>query len=153
MSVNLGSAIGTIDIDISKLTTALQTAQQSTKTAMDGIQQAAQAAAKGLATSFSGMGDAMQKTGSQMQAAGQSMQAAGGKMTAVGGTLSKNVTLPLAALGTIAIKAAADFEQGMASVSSISGATGADLKMLEDKALEMGATTKFSATEATQAFE
>lgn len=44
-----------------------------------------------------------------------------------------------------------EFEQGMANVSAISGATGAELTALSDKAKQMGATTKFSAIEASQA--
>lgn len=43
------------------------------------------------------------------------------------------------------------FEQGMANVSAISGATGAELTALSEKAKEMGATTKFSAIEAADA--
>ena len=35
--------------------------------------------------------------------------------------------------------------------SALSGATGDDLKMLEDKAREMGSTTKYSATESADA--
>ena len=41
----------------------------------------------------------------------------------------------------------------MSKVSAISGATGAELDALSDKAKEMGAKTKFSATEAASAFE
>ena len=44
-----------------------------------------------------------------------------------------------------------EFEQGMANVSAISGATGAELTALSEKAKEMGATTKFSALEASDA--
>lgn len=44
-----------------------------------------------------------------------------------------------------------EFEQGMANVSAISGATGAELALLSEKAKEMGATTKFSALEASDA--
>ena len=44
-----------------------------------------------------------------------------------------------------------EFEQGMANVSAISGATGAELTALSEKAKEMGATTKFSAIEASEA--
>ncbi len=39
----------------------------------------------------------------------------------------------------------------MSKVSALSGATGDDLKMLEDKAREMGSTTKYSATESAEA--
>jgi len=38
----------------------------------------------------------------------------------------------------------------MSQVGAISGATGEDMKKLEAKAREMGATTKFSASEASE---
>lgn len=44
------------------------------------------------------------------------------------------------------------FESMMSQVSAISGATGADLDALTAKAKEMGATTKFTATESAEAF-
>lgn len=63
------------------------------------------------------------------------------------------VTAGLVAAGGYAAKAGSDFEAGMSKVSAISGATGKDLEALTDKAKEMGAKTKFSATEAASAFE
>lgn len=59
----------------------------------------------------------------------------------------------IAALGTYAAKVGGDFEAQMSKVSAISGATGDDLQALEDKAKQLGIDTKFSATEAGQAFE
>lgn len=59
----------------------------------------------------------------------------------------------IAALGTYAAKVGGDFEAQMSKVSAISGATGNDLQALEDKAKQLGIDTKFSATEAGQAFE
>lgn len=47
----------------------------------------------------------------------------------------------------------ASFEAGMSQVSAISGATGSDLDMLTSKAQEMGAKTKFTATESAEAFK
>lgn len=61
-----------------------------------------------------------------------------------------------AAVGTVsiaAIKMGADFEEGMSKVEAISGATGEDLEKLKEKAMEMGAKTKFSATEASEALQ
>lgn len=52
-----------------------------------------------------------------------------------------------------AIKSYADFEKEMSAVKAISGATGAEFDMLTEKARQMGADTKFSATESAQAFE
>lgn len=45
-----------------------------------------------------------------------------------------------------------DFEASMSKVSAISGATGADMEKLTEKAKQMGATTKFTATESAEAF-
>lgn len=59
----------------------------------------------------------------------------------------------IAALGTYAAKVGSDFEAQMSKVSAISGATGDDLQALGDKAKQLGIDTKFSATEAGQAFE
>lgn len=55
------------------------------------------------------------------------------------------------AIGTAAIKVGSDFEAGMSEVAAISGATGDELDKLTEKAKEMGAKTKFSATESANA--
>ena len=65
--------------------------------------------------------------------------------TAIGGALS--------AAGGYAVKVGSDFEAGMSNVAAISGATGEDLQKLTDLAKEMGATTKFSATEAAEGYQ
>lgn len=51
------------------------------------------------------------------------------------------------------IDAGASFESAMSQVSAISGATGSDLASLSAKAQEMGASTKFTATEAAEALK
>lgn len=50
------------------------------------------------------------------------------------------------------LEAGMNFEQGMAQVQAISGASGEELEALTEKAKEMGAKTKFSATESAEAF-
>lgn len=50
------------------------------------------------------------------------------------------------------LQAGMNFEQGMAQVQAVSGATGEELEALTEKAKEMGAKTKFSATESAEAF-
>ena len=88
-----------------------------------------------------------------MESLGQSMQQVGTKMTATGKVMTATVTTPIVALGTAAVKTAADFDTQMSKVQAISGATGSDMQKLRDKAREMGAKTKFSASEAGQGFE
>ena len=89
----------------------------------------------------------------KMSSVGKTMQSVGSSMTSVGKSLTTYVTAPILAVGTAAVKTAADFDSQMSKVAAISGATGKDFQDLRDKAREMGAKTKFSATEAGQAFE
>lgn len=57
----------------------------------------------------------------------------------------------VAGFGTAAVKSGMEFDATMSQVSAISGATGNDFSALRNKALEMGASTKFSASEAAEA--
>ena len=57
----------------------------------------------------------------------------------------------ITALGGAAIKVGSDFEAGMSQVQAVSGASGEELEKLKEKAKEMGASTKFSATESAEA--
>ena len=95
-----------------------------------------------------------QQTNNSMQTisqVGERFQEVGGKITAAGQTLMP-LSLAAAGLGAAAIKTTADFDEAMSKVSAISGATGDDFDKLRAKAREMGAETKFSATESAQAF-
>ncbi|MBD5473672.1 MAG: phage tail tape measure protein [Lachnospiraceae bacterium] len=77
----------------------------------------------------------------------------GAKATKLGTKLSLGLTAPITLIGTKAIQATADFESAMSEVGAISGATGDDLAALENKAKEMGETTKFSASESAEALK
>lgn len=124
MSVDVGSAVGYLDIDISGFLSGLETALNQTKASKNKIE--------ALGTRISGVGD---------------------KLESVGKSLNKKVTVPIMGLGTAAVTTTANFESAMSKVSAISGATGTDLEDLSDKAKEMGANTKFSASEAAEAFQ
>lgn len=78
-------------------------------------------------------------------AAGEAMENAGEKMLPV--------SVAIAAVGAAAVKTTADFDAQMSRVAAISGATGEEFDVLRDKAREMGSKTKFTATEAGEAFE
>jgi len=66
-------------------------------------------------------------------------------------------TAAVAALSTAvafkAVKSAADFQQAMAKVKAISGAVGQEFKALEDRAKELGKTTKFTMVEIADGME
>ena len=76
----------------------------------------------------------------------------GGTLTSVGQKLLP-LSTGIAGLGVVAVKTTADFDSEMSKVSAISGATGTDLDKLRGKAREMGAKTKFSASEAAQGMQ
>lgn len=63
------------------------------------------------------------------------------------------VATGLTALGGYVIKVGSDFEAGMSKVQAISGATQEEIDKLTEKAKEMGAKTKFSASESAEAFQ
>jgi TP901 family phage tail tape measure protein len=124
MAVEVGSAIGYLDLDISKFLSGLETALNRTEASKNKIE--------ALGSKISGVGD---------------------KLESAGKSLNKKVTVPIMGLGTAAVTTTANFESAMSKVSAISGATGTDLEDLSDKAKEMGANTKFSASEAAEAFQ
>lgn len=90
--------------------------------------------------------------GAQLQNTGKKISKAGEKISNVGQKLLP-VTGAVVAIGTAAVKAGNDFEAQMSRVAAISGATGDDLKALTDQALQLGADTAYSATEAAQGME
>ncbi len=86
----------------------------------------------------------------KLEAAGATMQKVGDKISGAGEKLLP-VTAGVATLGTIAVKTGADFDAAMSKVAAVSGAAGEELDALREKAREMGAKTKFSASEAAEA--
>ena len=91
------------------------------------------------------------ETLAKMSGVGSTMESVGGSMRGVGETLTTHVTLPIAAAGTAIVKTAADFDQSMAEVRAITGATGEDYERLRDLAIDLGAKTAFSADECATA--
>lgn len=123
--IDVGSAVGYLLLDFSGWNKAISSAKTALNTFLDETATATDKA--------SALGSAMQNIG-------------------VG--LTTTVTAPLVGLGAAAVKTAADFEQSMAQVAAVAGLdrTGAEFEALSDKAKQMGADTKFSASEAADAF-
>jgi TP901 family phage tail tape measure protein len=124
MAIDVGSAVGYLELDTTKFD-------------------------KGILGAF----NQLSVLGKQSATLKDKFNALGGTLTSVGTTLTKTVTLSLAGLGAAAVKTSADFEAGMSEVKSISRATGSEMDSLKAKALEMGAKTKFSASESADAFK
>ena len=79
----------------------------------------------------------------------KTMGAATKNIQNLGRNMSMGITAPLALMGAASFKVAADFEQSMAKVKAVSGATGAEFKKLEDNAKALGSTTRFTASEVS----
>lgn len=89
---------------------------------------------------------AMQK----ISAAGEGLKNLGGKISGAGQALMP-VSAAATAIGAGIVKTTADFDASMSKVQAISGAMGDEFDSLRDKAREMGASTKFTATESAEA--
>lgn len=123
MSVNLGTAVGYLDLDTSKF-------KKGFKDATSAVEQ--------FKKGTGGVSGLLKSTGSAL--------------TSIGKDATLKITGPILAIGTAVTKTAADLEKGLSKVKAISGASSADMVDLKNKAIEMGAKTKFSASEAADAF-
>lgn len=89
---------------------------------------------------------------------GGAEKAAGGFTVLKGALANVVANVAMAAVNTMkdlassAMEAGMNFEAAMSKVEAISGSTGGELEQLKNKAKEMGATTKFTATESAEAF-
>lgn len=127
---------------------------------------------------LAGVNKNITQSAKQWQKSGREIVNAGKAISDVGSSLTKNVTVPLVGMAGACVKVATDFEAGMSKVQSIAGEVasgelseitkvaeemGLEIKkgandtetamnILSEKAKQMGAQTKFSATEATDAF-
>lgn len=73
------------------------------------------------------------------------------KLAAIGTSLSIGVTAPLTLLGKAALDTFSNFEQSMQNTFSVMGASASEMEALRKKAEDMGATTRFSASQAADA--
>lgn len=97
--------------------------------------------------------DGFKSSSKQIEDISNNFKKVGSKAQEVGSHLTTHVSLPLTGVGIAAAHVGMEFEEEMDKVAAISGATGSDFKKLQSKAEEMGAKTKFSASEAGQGME
>ena len=95
-----------------------------------------------LSAKCTGLGDVLGSIGGKMSSAGAKLTALEAAVAGVAAAAGKNI-----------VETGASFEDAMANVSAVSGSTGTELQKLSDKAKEMGAKTKFSASEAADAMK
>jgi TP901 family phage tail tape measure protein len=129
-------------VDITELQRAIKSAQK----ALEGFSKAAKAVGDGLGKSV--FGPAVQAA----QAFGRTMQGALGGIAKTAGIVS----LALGGLGTGlslagATRTIANFDQAIASLGAISGASEEDMARLAAEARRLGAETRYTAAESAQA--
>lgn len=102
----------------------------------------------------------LQVQASKWTQAGDSLEAFGTKVTNIsnkidnlGNTLTTSLTLPVLAIGTAAVTTGNDFEAQMSRVQAIAGATKDELEQLTNQAIDLGASTSFSASEVAAGME
>ena len=133
MAVNVGEAVGYLDLDTSKFKKGISSALQELQA---------------FRNSASSLGD--------------KITALGSSMTKMGSTLTKSVTVPLLGLGTAAVATTAKFESAMSQVQATMGITKDTMTEVHGEtvnamdalgaiAKKMGAETAFSATECAEA--
>ena len=126
--------------------------------------------AKALETSIKKVADSLETNKEKLKAAGETTKkyneavaehsnASGifakgadlmtGVVIGLGVTIAQQGIQKLKELAAATLEAGMAFEQGMSVVEALSGATGADLRDLNEKAQELGRTTQFTATNIT----
>lgn len=122
MPLGLGTAIGYLNLDITGFAQGIDSAVSDMKR---------------LNTGFS--------------TTAQGLQTIGGMFTGAGKTLTAGFTAPVIGFGAASVKAGTEFDTSMSKVAAVSKATGENLSIIRDRAIEMGEKTRYSATEVSDA--
>ncbi|HCA7510776.1 TPA: phage tail tape measure protein [Staphylococcus pseudintermedius] len=108
---------------------------------------------KRMETQQRALNTSMVKLGAKLSSWGPKLQEIGRNMQSIGRSMSLYVTAPVVAGFGAAVKKSIDFDDSMRKVKATSGATSGEFQQLRDKALEMGAKTKFSASQSAEALQ
>lgn len=125
MSVDIGTAEGHIILDTSGFVVPLQTAQRDVHNF-----------ASDIAVKIGG-----------------AMQTLGNTISNIGNTITKYISAPLQDFAKSAFSEIAEFDDSMNRAAILTKAQGDQLTALTEKAKEMGRTTKFTATQAAEAYQ
>ena len=151
-----------------KVVDKLEEELKQSKTAQDGMANSltkmrtdinnAEASIVKTENSLDDLNGKLNKTSDELDDVGKGAEEATGGFTVFKGALAdlvsnviQNAISKLKDLASETIEVGASFDSSMAKVGAVSGATGKDLEALRNKAKEMGATTKFSATQSAEA--
>jgi TP901 family phage tail tape measure protein len=82
-----------------------------------------------------------------MQGLGSNLKNLGQSMTSVGKTMTTDITLPLVAFATYAVKGAMDFQQAMTMVQTQAGASATEMQDLSNQVMQLAQSSEQGPTE------
>jgi TP901 family phage tail tape measure protein len=121
-SVDLGSAYGRIEIDWSQVEAQMNRAFGTVEQQTEGV---------------------FARIGGRIQSAGDQVAGWGSELT--------KLMAPVAAAGAVGIRTFASYEDVLAEIRARTGATADEMARVDEMALQMGADTKYSSTQAAEA--
>ena len=123
---------------------------------MDGMTKSVKKLGGSADLAFFKLDTGLRKLDRRFEKAGQRIERSGftrigNRMKEAGSNLTTRLTLPLTIFGGLAIRTASDFQSSMNMVGAVTKTTGTPaFEKLNDLAKELGATTRFSASEAAE---
>lgn len=90
---------------------------------------------------------AANRAAASMEGAAARISRAGERMSVAGRTLTRNVTLPVLAIGAASIKMAVDFNSSMTKIQTQAGGSARDVKLLSDQVLALAKYAEQGPTE------
>lgn len=96
-------------------------------------------------------GKAVDGAAGKAQSFGERMGGASVAVQQAGDTMTSSVSVPLMNIARDSVDTAAQFEQSMLTIQTMTGASGDEMQQMSDYATEMGASTVFSSNEAADA--
>lgn len=142
----IGNKVSDWQTKLNTAETQLEKANRATKKNATYLNEASKSA-DGCATSIDKFGKSVEKSSTfkDMISANLLGDALEGGIRLIGDAAKE--------AGKYIVEVGSEFEAGMSEVAAISGATGQELDSMSAKAKELGASTKFSATEVASAFK
>ena len=142
----IGNKVSDWQTKLNTAETQLEKANRATKKNAAYLDEASKSA-DGCATSIDKFGESVEKSSTfkDMISANLIGDALEGGIRLIGDAAKE--------AGKYVVEVGSEFEAGMSEVAAISGATGQELDSMSAKAKELGASTKFSATEVASAFK
>lgn len=142
LTENLQSVSDSVDASAEEIVDSIQDVEEATDQVGEnadtsGLSQSFREAESEVGSSCTGIDAALSKVGK----------------TIAGFVSAAAITAAVKQATQYVVQVGSTFEASMSEVQAISGATGAELEKMSDKAKQLGSSTKFSATEASQAFK